>query len=93
MIFSYHGAFLQNSLTWGIRQHTKTLTEQVTLRTIVPENTGLPWEDNRGKDAGVAFFISFPTTLKFYQHVYLPGFLMVAYWPFLKISTLPLRQE
>lgn len=62
MIFSYHGASLQNSLSWGIRRHTKTLTERVTLKTIMPENTELPWEGNRGKAAGVAFFF-FPDNL------------------------------
>lgn len=46
MIFSYHGASLQNSLGWGIRWHTKTLTGRVTLKTIMPDNIELPWEDN-----------------------------------------------
>lgn len=55
MIFSYHGASLQDSLSWGITWHNKTLTGRVTLKTISPENTELPWEDNGGKAAGVAF--------------------------------------
>lgn len=57
MIFSYHGASLQNSLSWGIRRHTETLTGRVTLKTIMLENTELPQEDNRGKAAGVACFL------------------------------------
>lgn len=56
MIFSYRGASLQNSLSWGIRWHTKTLTGRMTLKTTMPENKELAWEDNRGKAAGVTFF-------------------------------------
>lgn len=82
MIFSYRGASLQNSLSWGIRWHTKTLTGRMTLKTTMPENKELAWEDNRGKAAGVTFFFfsfSFLTTLKCYRLVRLLGFLILAY--------------
>lgn len=92
MIFSYHGASLQNSLSWGIRQHTKTLTGWVTLKTIMSENTELPQEDNRGKAAGEAFFF-FPDDFGMLSTCTSPRISNAYLLTLFKINTLPLRQE
>lgn len=64
MIFSYHGASLQNSLSWGIRRHTKTLRGRVTLKTIMPDNTELPWDDNGQNCWCGTFAFSFPDSFE-----------------------------